>query len=194
MPGREGSESVEEWAISVLNGGCVGDEASLYRGRRRSSFTGQAQHCRALVSGHGGGSLPGKASNGEEPADDDRKDTGCETRRASTTKHGARMIFGAKLDGLATRSMEVEEKERLKRSMTLNPETYDRQLQRDAELDGRREKHVLRKKQHDKKFCAMPEKKPRDWSQRSDVDSGLHGGCGRGRSAHDAFLRGRGSV
>jgi hypothetical protein len=59
VPGREGSESAEEWAISVLNGGCVGDEASLYGGRRRSNFTGQAQRCRALVSGLGAALLAG---------------------------------------------------------------------------------------------------------------------------------------
>jgi pimeloyl-ACP methyl ester carboxylesterase len=58
------------------------------------------------------------------------------------------------------RNQDIEEKERLKRSATLNPETYDKQLRQDAELDATREKQVLRKKQRDRKFCALPDKDP----------------------------------
>jgi hypothetical protein len=65
-----------------------------------------------------------------------------------------------KLAKLVKKNKEVEEKERIKRSMTLNPETYDKQLQRDVEWDAQREKHVLRKKERDRKFCALPEKDP----------------------------------
>jgi hypothetical protein len=61
---------------------------------------------------------------------------------------------------LVKRNREIEEKERLKRSATLNPETYDKQLQRDAEFEGTGEKQVLRKKQRDRKFCALPGKDP----------------------------------
>jgi len=60
----------------------MGDEASLYSDRRRSTSMSSA----ALW-------------------EDDRRMTGCETRRVSSTKQGrknAGMIFGAKLDGLAT--------------------------------------------------------------------------------------------
>jgi hypothetical protein len=62
---------------------------------------------------------------------------------------------------LVKKNQVVEEKERLKRSATLNPETYDRQLQRDAELDRATEEQVLRKKQRDRKFCALPAKDPK---------------------------------
>ena len=62
---------------------------------------------------------------------------------------------------LVKKSKEVEEKERIKGSTTLNPETYDKQLQRDAALDERGEKHHLRKKQRDRKFCALPAKDPK---------------------------------
>jgi hypothetical protein len=61
---------------------------------------------------------------------------------------------------LVKKNQVVEEKERLKRHATLNPETYDKQLQRDAELDRTTEKSALRKKQRDRKFCALPAKDP----------------------------------
>lgn len=64
----------------------------------------------------------------------------------------------AKLD---KKNQVVEEKERLKRSATLNPETYDKQLQRDADLDRATEEQVPRKKQRDRKFCALPAKDPK---------------------------------
>jgi len=62
---------------------------------------------------------------------------------------------------LVKKNQVVEEKERLKRSATLNPETYDKQLQRDAELDRATEEQVPRKKQRDRKFCALPAKDPK---------------------------------
>ena len=74
---------------------------------RRSNSTGQARRCRALLGSHGRDSLQGRPPNGEDATDDDRRTTGRETRRASSTKQGrknAGMIFGAKLDGLATRN------------------------------------------------------------------------------------------
>lgn len=56
----------------------------------------------------------------------------------------------------------VEEREKLKRSTTLNPEVYDKQLARDAEerqtgasTDGDIQKI---KKQRDRKFCTLPPK------------------------------------
>lgn len=61
---------------------------------------------------------------------------------------------------LIKKNQEVEEKERLKRSTTLNPETFDKQLQRDAQSDGTNGKQVLRHKQRDRKFCALPKKDP----------------------------------
>ena len=81
------------------------DEASLHSGRRRSTSTGRARRCGALL-GHGRGSLQGRPPNGEDVTDNERR-TGCETRRASSTKQGrknAGMTFGAKLDELATRN------------------------------------------------------------------------------------------
>ena len=61
---------------------------------------------------------------------------------------------------LVKKNQDIEDKERLKRSTTLNPETYDKQLEREAELNGTSEKQVLRKKQRDRKFCALPDKDP----------------------------------
>jgi hypothetical protein len=62
---------------------------------------------------------------------------------------------------LVKKNQAVEEKERLKRSATLNPEAYDKQLQRDAELDRATGEQVVRKKQRDRKFCALPAKDPK---------------------------------
>jgi hypothetical protein len=85
----------------------MGDEASLYSGRRRSTSTSQARRCGALLGSHGRCSLQGRPPNDEDATDDDRRITGRETRRISSTKqrcNNAGMISGAKLDGLATRN------------------------------------------------------------------------------------------
>jgi pimeloyl-ACP methyl ester carboxylesterase len=62
---------------------------------------------------------------------------------------------------LVKKNQDIEEKERLKRSTTLNPETYDKQLQREAELNGISEKQMVRTKKRDRKFCALPTKDPK---------------------------------
>ena len=62
----------------------------------------------------------------------------------------------------AAANQSMEEREKLKRSATLNPDVYDRQLARDAE--ERRsgvstEGDIQRiKKQRDRKFCTLPPK------------------------------------
>ena len=61
---------------------------------------------------------------------------------------------------LLKKSQSVKEKEGLKRSATLNPEVYDRQIEKDAEETGMNEGQV-RKKKRDRKFCALPPKDPR---------------------------------
>jgi len=62
---------------------------------------------------------------------------------------------------IVKKNAEIAEKERLKRSTTLNPESYDKQLQKDAEDTGTSEQQVLKKKQRDRKFCALPPKDPK---------------------------------
>lgn len=59
---------------------------------------------------------------------------------------------------IAKKNQDIAEKERLKRSTTLNPETYDQQIQENAEDTGMSEQQVLKKKQRDRKFCALPSK------------------------------------
>ena len=66
---------------------------------------------------------------------------------------------------LVKKNQEIEEKERLKRSTTLNPESIDKQLLIEAdEVDGENEKVGPKKKQSDRKFCALPSK---------DIQTGL---------------------
>src|SRR5271156_2455987 len=69
------------WAQSpgkplLYRSGYMGDEASLYSGRRRSTSTGQARRCGALLGSHGRGSLQERPPNGEDATDDDRRTTG----------------------------------------------------------------------------------------------------------------------
>src|SRR2546423_3152168 len=106
-PGKPLLYQFAEGQAILYRSGYMGDEASLYSGRRRSTSTGQARRCGALLGSHGRGYLQGRPPNGEDATDDERRTTGRETRQASSTKQGrknAGMIFGAKLDGLATRN------------------------------------------------------------------------------------------
>jgi hypothetical protein len=91
----------------LYRSGYIKDEASLYSGRRRSTSTSQAQRCGALLSSHERGCLQRRLPNDEDAKDDERRTTDRETRRVSSTKQeykNAEIIFGAKLDGLATRN------------------------------------------------------------------------------------------
>ncbi len=62
----------------------------------------------------------------------------------------------------AAANQSVEERQKLKRSATLNPEVYDKQLQRDAEerrTGASTEVDIQKvKKQRDRKFCTLPPK------------------------------------
>lgn len=62
----------------------------------------------------------------------------------------------------AAANQSIEDREKLKRSATLNPEVYDRQLARDAEerKSGASTEGDIQKikKQRDKKFCSLPSK------------------------------------
>src|SRR2546423_3575403 len=72
----------------LYRSGYMGDEASLYSGRRCSTSTGQSRRCGALLGSHGRGSLQGRPPNGDDATDDERRTTGRGTRRASSTKQG----------------------------------------------------------------------------------------------------------
>jgi len=63
----------------------------------------------------------------------------------------------AKQKKLRLKQSSIVEKEQLKRQATLNPETYDAQIARDAEETHQAEAQV-RKKKRDKKFCSLPPK------------------------------------
>jgi len=65
---------------------------------------------------------------------------------------------------LEKKNKDISEKEQLKRKATLNPQSYDRQLQRDTEEQGAtgssKDNPQPRKKKRDRKFCALPPKNP----------------------------------
>ncbi len=67
-----------------------------------------------------------------------------------------------KLAKTAVANQSIEERQRLKRSATLNPEVYDKQLARDAEerrTGASTEGDIQKvKKQRDRKFCTLPPK------------------------------------
>ena len=62
---------------------------------------------------------------------------------------------------LVKKNQDIEERERLKRSTTLNPESVNKHPQLAADqLDAGSEKLEPKKKQSDRKFCALPSKDP----------------------------------
>ncbi|KAL9111927.1 MAG: hypothetical protein Q9227_003777 [Pyrenula ochraceoflavens] len=64
----------------------------------------------------------------------------------------------AKQAKMQQRNQAISEKEHLKRQATLNPELYDRQLEREAQETGTSTHDIAKKKRRDRKFCALPPK------------------------------------
>jgi hypothetical protein len=89
-PGKPLLYQFAEGQTILYRSGYMGDETSLYSGRRRSTSTGQARRCGALLGSHGRGYLQGRPPNGEDAADGERRATGRETRQASSTRQGRR--------------------------------------------------------------------------------------------------------
>lgn len=59
---------------------------------------------------------------------------------------------------IAKQNHDITRAETLKRQATLNPELYDRHLEREAKQAGTSAQTAARKKQRDRKFCALPPK------------------------------------
>ena len=74
--------------------------------------------------------------------------------KANSDKAAAKAL--AQVEKQKRQQEKMEEKERVKRQATINPEVYDRQLERDRIANLEYESN--RKKQKDRKFCSLPSK------------------------------------
>ena len=78
--------------------------------------------------------------------------------REKTLRERAKLV--QKREKAALKEQQKQEKEQLKRSATLNPDEYDKQLQSTVSAT-KVNPSVAAKKQRDRKFCSLPSKDPR---------------------------------
>lgn len=78
--------------------------------------------------------------------------------REKTLRERAKLV--QKREKAALKEQQKQEKEQLKRSATLNPDEYDKQLQSTVSAT-KVNPSVAAKKQRDRKFCTLPSKDPR---------------------------------
>jgi pimeloyl-ACP methyl ester carboxylesterase len=97
-----------------------------------------------------------------ERAKKDREKSISEREKLMRKREKAAKKEADKLAKATAANQSVEEREKLKRSATLNPDVYDRQLARDAEdrkTGASTEGDIQKiKKQRDRKFCTLPPK------------------------------------
>jgi pimeloyl-ACP methyl ester carboxylesterase len=97
-----------------------------------------------------------------ERANKDREKSINEREKLVRKREKAAKKEADKLAKATAANQSIEEREKLKRSATLNPDVYDRQLARDAEdrkTGASTEGDIQRiKKQRDRKFCTLPPK------------------------------------
>lgn len=97
-----------------------------------------------------------------ERARNDRENSVQDRKKLVRKREKAAKKEADKVAKIAAAKQSIEEREKLKRSVTLNPEVYDKQLARDAEerrTGASTEGDIQRiKKQRDRKFCTLPPK------------------------------------